>query len=166
MTPIEARLRIAARATIMKHHPDDLDPYAIHVTPENIILDAGATQILRLVIGAAGAANYAAAQIGVGSSSVTSAPSMSDLQSSTAGREYRGMDGGWPRMSATDVRAAEFRATFGGGAAPFAWTEWTIANALAGTNTGDINLNRAVDPAMGTKPSADTWIMLVTLRVA
>jgi hypothetical protein len=157
-------LRVTSYATITKYHADDPAPYEVYEGAPNLILDAGANAVIRLLLGLA-QPTYAGAYIGVGSGSTSSAPSMTELVAGTATRLYQACDAGYPRVAPTDTRAAEFRTTYGAGAAAFTWNEWTIANGLAGTNTGDINLNRAVDTAMGTKPSADTWIMLVTLRI-
>ena len=58
-------------------------------------------------------------------------------------------------------RALTFRSLFGTGDANFAWNEWGVFNA---SSSGTM-LNRKVE-SLGTKTSAQSWQLTVTLTIA
>lgn len=100
--------------------------------------------------------NNANAHLGVGDSTTAFAASQTDLQAAT-NKFRKAMDATYPQR-ATNVLT--FRSTFATGEANFAWEEWGTFNASsAGTM-----LNRKVE-SLGTKTSAQSWQLTVTLTV-
>ncbi len=100
--------------------------------------------------------NNANAYIGVGDSTTAFAATQTDLQAAT-NKLRKAMDATYPQR-ATNVLT--FRSTFATGDANFAWQEWATFNASsAGTM-----LNRKVE-SLGTKTSAQSWQMTVTLTI-
>lgn len=97
------------------------------------------------------------AVIGVGNGTVAFAASQTNLQG--ASRLRKAMDGGYPTR-ATNVLT--FRSTFATGEANFAWEEWGVFNNV--TDASGTMFNRKVE-ALGTKTSAQSWQITVTLTV-
>ena len=108
----------------------------------------------------------ARATIGVGDSSTAAADTQTALQAAT-NRLYKAMDATYPLHTDSDSSGAAktitFRSTFGTGDANFAWQEWGIFNSTT-HNTGR-GLNRKVE-SLGTKTSAATWVLTITLTIA
>ena len=149
-----------AEWTIEKYHgevlPENL--YAVENIDGNLLLNAGVTLLLNLLIGAGGTAyNNANAYIGVGESTTAAAATQTGLQGSTT--TFKAMDSGYP--SATN-QTVTFRATFGSADANIAWNEFTIVNASSDSGT---NLNRKVE-SHGTKASGDSWVISATITVS
>lgn len=100
--------------------------------------------------------NAANARIGVGNGTTAFSASHTDLR---GGSKYRkGMDEGYPSVSAP---AVTFKTTFGPEEANFSWEEWGVFNSASGGTM----LNRVVE-SNGTKLSGQTWIMEVTITFA
>jgi len=110
--------------------------------------------------------NNARAAIGVGDSSTAAADTQTALIAAT-NRLYKAMDATYPQHTDSDSSAGAksivFRSTFATGDANFAWQEWGIFNSLT-HNTGRM-LNRKVE-SLGTKTSAATWVLTITLSLA
>lgn len=100
--------------------------------------------------------NAANAHIGVGNGVSATTTGMTDLTGTSKARQIVDTAPG----IATNVLT--FVATFGTGAANFAWEEWGVFNA----STAGIMLNRVQeDPSLGTKTVAQSWEITATLTV-
>lgn len=124
----------------------------------NILVTAGITLLLNLLIGAGGTVySNANAYLGVGDSSTAAAIGQTDLQAST-NKLRKAMDSTYPSV-ATNVLTA--RSTFATGDANFAWEEVALFNA---SSVGTM-LNRKVS-SLGTKTSAATWVLTLTITIS
>ena len=106
--------------------------------------------------------NNANAYIGVGSSVTAAADTQTDLQATPT---RKAMDATYPQHTDTTGTAGSksiiFRSTFATGDANIAWQEWGLFNA----STAGRMLNRKVE-SLGTKTSAATWVLTITLTLA
>ena len=96
------------------------------------------------------------ARTGVGDSTAAEDPSQTGLQGTN--KYWKGMDTGYPQRAASESASeqyVEWRSTYGGNEANFAWNEFTVVNAA--NDTGK-NLNRKV-VSKGTKASGETWTL-------
>jgi len=135
-----------------------LDPVEVIVEEGNLLTTAGATALLTLLIGGGGSAfNNANSYLGVGDSTTAAAVGQTDLQAAT-NKLRKAMDAGYPQVSAGTVT---WRATFGTSDANWAWQEWGVFNAAAAGTM----LNRKVT-SLGTKTSAATWQLTVTVTIS
>ena len=96
------------------------------------------------------------ARIGVGDSADAFDAADTDLQAVT-NKIRKGMEATYPQL-ATNVLT--FRSVFTTGEANFVWNEWAVFNAA----TAGVMVNRKVEN-LGTKTSASTWQLSVTLTV-
>jgi hypothetical protein len=109
--------------------------------------------------------NNAQSALGVGDSTTAAAATQTDLQAAT-NKLRVGMDATYP--SHTDgtssvSAAASFRSTFSTAQANYAWQEWGVFNSpTAGTGR---MLQRKVE-SLGTKTSASSWTLTVTLTLS
>lgn len=133
----------------------EIEPYAVEEVEGNILVTAGITAMLNLLIGAGGTAfNNANANLGVGDSATAAAIGQTDLQAAS-NKVRAAMVATYPTTPASG--ATSFRSDFT--AANFAWQEWGIFNASsAGTM-----LNRKVE-SLGTKASG-TWTLTATITI-
>ena len=133
-------------------------PYEVCSDVQNIILDTGANEMLKLIGGVAGATAFSAAnaKIYVGSDSTAEAASQTGVIATT-NKAYAGMDSGYPSVSG---RTIVFRASFDDASANFAWNEAAITN---GSGAGAIAMNRKVS-ALGTKTTG-TWTLQLTISL-
>lgn len=124
----------------------------------NLLTTLGATALWTLLIGGGGTtfAN-ANAHLGVGDSNTAAAAGQTDLQAAS-NKLRKAMDATFPTV-ATDT--ITFKSTFGTGDANWAWQEWAVFNA---SSSGTM-LNRKV-AALGTKTSAGSWVLTVTITLA
>jgi hypothetical protein len=109
--------------------------------------------------------NNARAAIGVGDSSTAAAATQTNLQAAT-NKLRVAMDATYPlHTDGTTSGAAsiQFKSTYSTGQANFAWQEWGIFNAT--TDGNGRMLNRKVE-SLGTKTSASTWALTLTLSMA
>jgi hypothetical protein len=101
--------------------------------------------------------NSTNAHLGVGDSSTAFAASQTDLQAAT-NKTRKAMESGYPSRSSG---ALTLRSLYGTGDANHVWAEWGTFNASsAGTM-----FQRKVE-ALGTKTSAQSWQLTVTLTLA
>jgi hypothetical protein len=100
--------------------------------------------------------NNANSYIGVGNSNTAFTAGQTDLVGASKFR--KAMDSTYPQRAANVLT---FRSTFGTADANYAWEEWGVFNA----STGGTMLNRKVE-ALGTKTSAQSWQLTVTLTLA
>jgi hypothetical protein len=121
------------------------------------LTNAGRDLIAQALIGEAvtSFAN-ANAYLGVGDSSTAFAATQTDLVAAS-NKLRKAMDATYPQRS---NNVLTFRATFAANEANWAWNEWGVFNAAAAGTM----LNRAV-ASLGTKTSAQTWQVTVTLTV-
>lgn len=156
------------RATVLKFagdSTDEADLYEVVEGTPNLLTYGGASAFWHRVIGGTTVAAFsnANAALGVGDSTTAAANTQTDLQAAT-NKNYLPMDTGYPLHTdgtGSGGASCQFRATAGTGTANYAWAEWAVFNA---TSTGRM-LNRKVE-ALGTKTSASTWQLLVTLSLA
>lgn len=107
----------------------------------------------------------ARAAIGVGDSTTAAAATQTDLQAAT-NKLRKAQDATYPQHTdATTSGAASiiFRSTFATSEANWAWQEWGVFNSATAA-TGRM-LNRKVE-SLGTKTSAASWTLTVTLSIA
>lgn len=110
--------------------------------------------------------NNGNAAIGVGDATTTAADTQTDMSAAT-NKLRRGMDATYPLHTDTTGTAGSksivFRSTFATADANWAWQEWGVFNSPTAA-TGRM-LNRKVE-SLGTKTSAATWVITVTLSLA
>ena len=154
------------RATVEKWH-DSADHAAGHAPDEvvesldNLLLNAGITRLLNLLVGAGGQAfDSTHSRVGVGDSSTAAAASQTDLQAATNKQ--------WKLVDSVNVssQTVTWVATFGSSQANFAWAEWGIDQGTAdGTTVTAPMLNRKV-ASLGTKASGSTWVFTVPITIS
>lgn len=133
-------------------------PYEVVSTGQNIILDGGANEMLKIICGTGGTVyNATNAKIYVGTDTTSENASQTGVIASGGNKAYANMDSGYPKV---DGRTATFRASFSDGEANFAWNEASITN---GTGVGSVAMNRKVS-TMGTK-SGGTWTLQLTISL-
>lgn len=135
-----------------------LAPDEVVTVGQNVILDVGANELLK-IISDTGGTPYSAqnAYIYVGSDNTPEKPTQSRLLASGANIAFAGMDTGYPRV---ENRQVIYRASFGDTSANFPWNEAAIYN---GTGANAVAMNRKVG-ALGTKVTG-TWILQITISL-
>ncbi len=134
------------------------EPDEVMCDSQNIILDTGANEMLKLITGTGGTAFSASnAYIYVGTSSTAENASQGGILATGNNRAYAGMDVGYPVVNG---RQMIYRASFGDSSANFAWNEASIVN---GTGANAVAMNRKVSN-MGTK-STGTWTLQITVSL-
>jgi hypothetical protein len=143
-------------------HAAGLPPHEVIEEEGNLLLNAGITQLLRLLtnIGPATAYSSGVAYIKVGNSSTAASASQTDLQGGSVAEMP--MDAGYPAISS---QTATWRATFDTGDANFAWEEVGVKNASGAVSSSVVLLNRKVQ-SFGTKASGAIWTMTLNLTIA
>jgi hypothetical protein len=148
-----------------------VEPYEHVEKHGNLLVIGGASIQWQTLIGngttTAGQAltyfNNANAHIGVGANSGTAAADTQTDLLTTPTR--KAMDATYPLHTDTTgtvgSKSITFRSTFATGDANIAWNEWGVFNA----STGGRMLNRKVE-SLGTKTSAATWVLTITLSLA
>ena len=133
-------------------------PYEVCEDVQNIILDAGANEMLKLIGGVSGGVAFSAAnaKIYVGDDATAEAASQTGVLATT-NKAYAGMDSGYPSVSG---RTIVFRASFDDSTANFAWRESAVTN---GSGVGAISMNRKV-ASLGTKVTG-TWTLQITISL-
>lgn len=123
------------------------------------ITNAGAILAASAIVGDGGITvlNNANAYLGVGDSTTAFSAAHTDLQA--ASNKLRvGMDATYPQRSSNVLT---LRSTFTTGQANYAWDEWGVFNASSGSTM----FSRKVE-ALGTKTSAQSWVLTATVTVA
>lgn len=134
---------------------DKVDPFEILEREGNILVTAGITVLLNLLIGAGGTVfSNANAYLGVGDSSAAAAVGQTDLQASS-NKLRVAMNSTYPIVSSPTIN---FQSTFGSAQANYVWSEVATFNAA----TAGTMLNRVVQ-ALGTKSSGSTWTLTETI---
>lgn len=144
--------------------PDQIDaglagaPSAVCEAEHNLLVTAGITLLLNLLIGAGGTAfSNANAYLGVGDSTTAAAIGQTDLQAAT-NKFRKAMDATYPQVSGNVVT---FRATYATSEANFSIQEQAVFNASAAGTM----LNRKVTD-LGTKTSASTLQLTLTITIS
>lgn len=133
------------------------DPDEIAYDTQNIILDVGANEMLKLITGTGGTQySNRAAYIYVGDNNTAEKANQTGVIAAT-NKAYANMDSGYPTV---DSRQMVFRASFGDSQANFQWNEVSITN---GTGVGAVAMNRKV-ANLGTKTTG-TWTIQVTVSL-
>lgn len=132
------------------------DDYACSV--QNIIVDNGANELLKIISGNGGTPyNSANSYIYVGTDTTPESATDTGIKASGVNKAYAAMDTGYPVVSG---RQAIYRASFGDTSANFAWNEASIVN---GTGTNAIAMNRKVE-SLGVKATG-TWTLQITISL-
>lgn len=125
---------------------------------QNIVLDNGANEMLKLITGTGGTAyNAANSYIYVGTDTTPENASQSGVLATGSNRAYAAMDTGYPVVNG---RQMVYRASFGDTAANFEWNEASIVN---GTGANAIAMNRKV-ASLGRKTTG-TWTLQITVSL-
>lgn len=133
-------------------------PDEILVDTQNIVLDTGANEMLKLITGTGGTSYSASnAYIYVGTNTTPENASQSGVLATGSSRAFAVMDTGYPVVTG---RQMIYRASFGDTSANFAWNEASIVN---GTGANAVAMNRKVSN-MGTK-SSGTWTLQITVSL-
>lgn len=136
-----------------------VQPYEVVTGEGNTLITAGINTMLNGLIGTAITAySNANCRIGVGDSAT--APTAADTDLNAATNKTRQLaDATYPSI-ANNVMTIQ--ATFATGSANYAWLEWgTFNTATAGSGM----LNHA-NPNLGTKTSASSWALKVTITIS
>lgn len=161
----------AAAAAALRAYEDAGLGEAVTTREGNLLMYGGVSCLWQTLIGNGTATaaqtltyfNNGNAYIGVGDSSTAAAATQTDLQA--ASNKLRvAMDATYPlHTDGTTSGAATitFRSTFATGQANFAWQEWAVFNGSSGGRM----LNRKVE-SLGTKTSASSWTITVTITIA
>ncbi len=139
--------------------------YAEHAPTEeimregNILTQTGIEAIWKLVSGGSATAySNANARLGVGNDNTAAQATDTDLiGASTA---WKGMEVGYPVVSALADRKITFRSIFGSSEGNFAWLEWGVDNGAAAHKL----LNRKVEN-LGTK-SSGSWQLTIEISLS
>lgn len=128
------------------------------VETQNIILDTGANEMLKLITGTGGTAFSAAnSYLYVGTDSTAENAAQTGIIATGNNRAYATLDSGYPTVTG---RQMVYRASFGDDQANFAWNEASIANGI-GTNA--VSMNRKVS-SLGTKTTG-TWTLQISISL-
>lgn len=110
--------------------------------------------------------NNARAAIGVGDSSTAAADTQTNLQAAT-NKLRKAMDATYPlhtdSTGTAGSKSITFRSTFATTDANWTWNEWGVFNSA--TDATGRMLNRKVEN-LGTKTSAASWVLTITLSLA
>lgn len=152
-------------------NPDAAPDETVEGTP-NLLTIGGASQLIQSLLGNGTATaaqaltflNNTQANLEVGDSTTAAADTQTALQAAT-NKQRKAMDATYPQhtdsTSVTGAKSFTLRATFGTTEGNFAWQEWGIFNA---TTAGRM-FNRKVE-SLGTKTSAASWVLTITLSFA
>lgn len=133
--------------------PDD-----VAFEAQNIILDSGANEMLKIISGTGGTPyNAENSFIYVGTDDTPENAAQSGILATGNNRAYAALDTGYPVVNGRQVI---YRASFGDTSANFPWREASIIN---GTGPNAIAMNRKVT-SLGTKVSG-TWTLQITISL-
>lgn len=134
---------------------EDKIPYAVEDYGQNVILNAGASEMLKLICGqSAYPFDAANAMITVGNSSVPENANQTGVVANSPNVATASMSAGYPRVQ---NGAMVFSATFDENDANFQWNEISVSN-------GIIAMNRKVLEGAKTK-SGDIWVARCTITI-
>lgn len=128
------------------------------VETQNIILDTGANEMLKLITGTGGTPFSATnSYLWVGTNSTAENAAQTGVLATGNNRAYATIDAGYPMVTG---RQMVYRASFGDDQANFAWNEASIAN---GIGTSAVSMNRKVS-SLGTKTTG-TWTLQISISL-
>lgn len=153
-----------AIARVDKYRDGESDPYDTIIIEDNLLMVGGSSALWQRLIGTAVTAfDNTNANLGVGNGTTSEASTQTDLQGASKFR--KAMEVSYPQHTdSTSLVAAQtiiYKSSYSTVQANFAWNEWALFN---DPTTGRM-LNRKV-ATFGTKTSADTWTLTVSLTVA
>jgi len=166
--------KIENGVAVPTQHGEVVEPFEVDSRVGNVLTIGGASVQWQTLIGNGTTTadleltyfSNARAGLGVGDSTTAAADTQVALQAAV-NRLYKAMDATYPLHtdsdSAAGAKSIAFRSTFATGDANFAWQEWGVFNSL--THATGRMLNRKVE-SLGTKTSAATWVLTVTLSLA
>lgn len=135
-----------------------LPPDEIAYAGQNIILDTGANEMLKLISGTGGTAfSNANAYIFVGTNSTAETAADTGVLATGGNRASAYLDSGFPMVNGREVT---FQASFSDNYANFQWNEVSITN---GTGANAVAMNRKVQN-LGTKTTG-TWTVQVKVSL-
>lgn len=135
-------------------------PDEIILVPQNIILDVGAEEILKLISGTGGTVySFANAYMYVGTNATAENAQQTGIIATGANRAFAGMDAGYPTVTGRQVT---YRGTFGDSSANFHWQEMAIYN---GTGASAVAMNRKVQD-LGTKTTGSYTLQTIVSVVS
>lgn len=153
-----------------------VEPYEVVCTTGNVLTRGGADAMWLGLIGSLTATsgqqgtyfNNGNASIGVGNSTAAAVNTQTALQANSSRRYFKGMEATFPThttgTASTGTLNIVFKSLFSTAQANFAWQEWGVRNSTLSTGAGRL-LNRKVQ-SLGTKSTAATWALTVTLSLA
>lgn len=154
-----------------------ISPFEEVTVEYNALVGGGASCLWQCLIGngtaTAGQAltyfNNAQAAIGVGDSTTAVSDTQTNLQGAVnvTNRIRKAMDATYPLHTdgaTTAAKSIVYRSTFATTDANFAWNEWGVFNSA--TDATGRMLQRVASAGLGTKTSAATWVLTVTLTLA
>lgn len=134
---------------------EDKVPYAVENFGQNVITNAGALEMLRLICGQSAYPYDAAnATITVGNDNTPEDPSQTGVIAQKPNQSTAGMDSGYPKVQGNSMI---FSATFDEDFANFTWNEVSVSNGISA-------MNRKVLDGTNTK-SGDIWIVRCTISI-
>ena len=136
-------------------HKTDKMPYAVENFGQNVITNAGALEMLRLISGQS-AYPYDAANttITVGNNDTPEDPNQTGVLANSPFKASADMDSGYPKVQGDSI---VFSATFDEAFANFQWNEISVSNGVSA-------MNRKVLDGTNTK-SGDIWIVRCTISI-
>jgi len=124
----------------------------------NILLNVGINELWTILCSNSGTKyDNANAQLGVGDSSATEAPTQTALQGTNT--LYKGMMSGYPTYGTN--QKATWKSEFGANEANWAWNEFAVRNGA----TANKLLNRKVSP-QGTKTAGHIWQLTLEIPLS
>lgn len=134
-------------------------PYETCVSTQNVILDVGANNMLKIICGIVGVTPYDNANtlIGVGTDTTPEAPEQTGLIATGENVFYKKVETGYPSVTG---RIMVFKSVYDTNEANFQWNEFSIVN---GTGVGGIAMNRKVQN-LGTKTTG-IWSLQITVTL-
>lgn len=143
------------------HFHEGRPPDEIVSEHENLLMNAGISLLLNLLVGASGTFAYNAtnARIKVGDSSGAVSASGTDLLGGQTALAT--MDATFPSVAA---QTATWQGTFGTGAANFTVNEVGVINGAGAVSASTILLNRKL-VSFGTKTISNIWQIAVTITI-
>jgi len=154
-----------AHLKLEKFWDGEEEPYEVIEREGNLLLIGGASALWERLIGTSITVfDNTNANIGVGDSVTAATDTQTDLQAAS-NKLRKGMDATFPTHTDSTGTAGSknivYKSTFATSDANYAWQEWGIFNAAAAGRM----LNRKVE-SLGTKTSAATWTLTITLSLA
>lgn len=133
------------------------EPDEIAIETQNIIVDVGANEMLKLITGTGGTVFGQGSYIVVGNNATAENATQTGVIATAPNRAAAAMDSSYPMVN---DRQMVFRASFGDSSANFDWKEIAIMN---GNTSGSVAMNRKVAD-LGTKKTG-TWTIQVTVTL-